>query len=240
LSANVATLTRIDTTQMPEGTLLQAKVLTTRCCPGTTQPAIYRSLVTVLNNAMAGATLTVESPQPLRVGSLLSAVVQNAQTLNFVPLSGSRINWPLPNNSPPSKVAKARWMRSSAHCKTCPSDRHDIDRPARGRRPGRLPDLAQVSNPGSAGAGDPEQRRVSEAKLLAGQNPQVPPLDMKGALLRLVADLLPALPASTNMNAVLAANTLAQVLPNFVRSPLGTLGQIGARQAPVASRCPSG
>ncbi|MDP1051861.1 hypothetical protein, partial [Klebsiella quasipneumoniae] len=46
------------------------------------------------------------------------------------------------------------------------------------------------------------------AKLLAGQNPGVPPLDMKGALLRLVADLLPALPTSTNLNAILAANTL--------------------------------
>ena len=89
LSANVAALTRIDTNQMPVGTLLQAKVLTTQMLPqGTAQPAIYRSLVTVLNNALAGATLTVESPQPLRVGSLLSAVVQNAQTLSFVPLSG--------------------------------------------------------------------------------------------------------------------------------------------------------
>ena len=67
LSANVAALTRIDTARMPEGTLLQAKVLTTQLLPqGTAQPAVYRSLVTVLNNALAGATLTVESPQPLR------------------------------------------------------------------------------------------------------------------------------------------------------------------------------
>jgi hypothetical protein len=239
LSANVAALTRIDTTQMPEGTLLQAKVLTTQMLPqGTTQPAIYRSLVTVLNNAMAGATLTVDSPQPLRVGSLLSAVVQNAQTLNFVPLSGSRISWPLPNNSPPSKVAKARWMRSSAHCKTCPATtRH---RPTCARPPtvlAALPDLAQVSNPKVLAQVIQNSGAFLEAKLLAGQNPQVPPLDMKGALLRLVADLLPALPASTNMNAVLAANTLAQVLPNFVRSPWAPWGKsapTGTRRLPAA------
>lgn len=85
LSANVAALTRIDTDQMPVGTLLQAKVLTTQMLPqGTAQPAIYRSLVTVLNSALAGATLSVESPQPLRVGSLLSAVVQNTDRKSVV------------------------------------------------------------------------------------------------------------------------------------------------------------
>lgn len=71
-----------------------------------------------------------------------------------------------------------------------------------------------------------EAKAAGRAKLL------VPPLDMKGSLLRLVAELMPALPASTNLNAILAANTLAQMLPSFVRSPLGTLGQMGARTAP--------
>lgn len=64
LSANVAALTRIDTTQMPAGTLLQAKVLTSQMLPqGTTQPTIYRSLVTVLNNALAGTTLRLKMLQ---------------------------------------------------------------------------------------------------------------------------------------------------------------------------------
>ncbi|NWD92290.1 flagellar hook-length control protein FliK, partial [Pseudomonas sp. K5002] len=89
LSSSVAALTRIDTSQLPVGTLLQGKVLTTQALPqGANQPVVYRSLVSVLNNVLSGATLTVESPQPLRVGSLLSAVVQSAQTLSFVPLSG--------------------------------------------------------------------------------------------------------------------------------------------------------
>src|SRR5471032_3482706 len=65
LSSSVAALTRIDTSQLPVGTLLQGKVLTTQALPqGANQPVVYRSLVSVLNNALAGATLTVESPQP--------------------------------------------------------------------------------------------------------------------------------------------------------------------------------
>ena len=35
--------------------------------------------------------------------------------------------------------------------------------------------------------------------------------------LRLIADLQPDLANTTNLNAILAANTLAQVLPNFVQ-----------------------
>ena len=101
-----------------------------------------------------------------------------------------------------------------------------------------LPDLAQVSNPKVLAQVVQNSGAFLEAKLLAGQNPQIPPLDMKGALLRLVADLLPALPASTNLNAILAANTLAQVLPHFVRSPLNTLGQVGARQIPAGFPLP--
>lgn len=241
LSANVAALTRIDTTQMPEGTLLQAKVLTTQMLPqGTTQPAIYRSLVTVLNNAIAGATLTVESPQPLRVGSLLSAVVQNAQTLNFVPLSGLKDQLAVTQQLSIQQSRQGSLDAVFSALQDLPSDdttSTDL-RAAADRLLAALPDLAQVSNPKVLAQVIQNSGAFLEAKLLAGQNPQVPPLDMKGALLRLVADLLPALPASTNMNAVLAANTLAQVLPNFVRSPLGTLGQIGARQAPVGFPLP--
>ncbi len=88
IASSVAALTRLDTSQLPPGTLIQAKVLTSQMLPqGTSQPAIYRSLVSLLNTAQSGATLSIESPQPLRIGSLLSALVSDAQTLNFVPLS---------------------------------------------------------------------------------------------------------------------------------------------------------
>ncbi|OPA92080.1 flagellar hook-length control protein FliK [Pseudomonas fluorescens] len=246
ISANVAALTRIDTTQLPEGALLQAKVLTTQMLPqGTAQPAIYRSLVTVLNNALAGATLTVESPQPLRVGSLLSAVVQNAQTLSFVPLSGLKDQLAITQQLATQQSRQGSLDAVFTALLNLPSDDSASDnstsanlRAAADRLLAALPDLAQVSNPKVLAQVIQNSGAFLEAKLLAGQNPQVPPLDMKGALLRLVADLLPALPTATNLNAILAANTLAQIMPNFVRSPLNTLGQVSARQAPASFPLP--
>lgn len=240
LSANVAALTRIDTTQMPEGTLLQAKVLTTQMLPqGATQPAIYRSLVTVLNNALAGTTLTLESPQPLRVGSLLSAVVQNAQTLNFVPLSGLKDQLAVAQQLSTQQSRQGSLDVVFTALQNLPADDSTSSdlRAAAARLLAALPDLAQVSNPKVLAQLVQNSGAFLEAKLLVGQNPQIP-LDMKGALLRLVADLVPALPTGTHLNAILAANTLAQVLPNFVRNPLSTLGQISARQAPAGFPLP--
>lgn len=235
LSANVAALTRIDTNQLPLGTLLQAKVLTSQMLPqGTGQPALYRSLVSVLNSALSGTTLTLESPQPLRVGSLLSAVVQGAQTLDFVPLSGLRDQLAVSQQLATQQSRQGslegllRALQNLPRTADLPADlRAAVERVLAG-----MPDLAQVSNPKVLAQLLHNSGALLEAKLLAGQNPLVPPLDMKGSLLRLVAELMPALPASTNLNAILAANTLAQMLPSFVRSPLGTLGQMGARTAP--------
>jgi len=235
LSSSVAALTRIDTTQLPVGTLLQGKVLTTQALPqGANQAMIYRSLVSVLNSALSGATLTVESPQPLRVASLLSAVVQSAQTLSFVPLSGLKDQLAVTQQLATQQSRQGSLDVVFNALQNLPrSDSTSADlRAAAERLLAALPDLAQVSNPKVLAQVIQNSGTFLEAKLLAGQNPQLPPLDMKGALLRLVADLAPALPASTNLNAILAANTLAQLLPSFVRSPLGTLGQVGARQAP--------
>jgi hypothetical protein len=233
LSANVAALTRIDTHQLPVGTLLQAQVLTSQMLPqGAGQPALYRSLVSVLNNALSGTTLTLESPQPLRVGSLLSAVVQGAQTLDFVPLSGLRDQLAVSQQLAAQQSRQASLEGVFNALKNLPDDTSAQLRAAVDRLLAGLPDVAQVSNPKVLAQLLHNSGVFLEAKLLAGQNPQVPPLDMKGSLLRLVNELLPALPANTNLNAILAANTLAQMLPSFVRSPLGTLGQVGARNAP--------
>lgn len=243
LSSSVAALTRIDTNQLPVGTLLQGKVLTTQALPqGANQPVVYRSLVSVLNNVLAGATLTVESPQPLRIASLLSAVVQSAQTLSFVPLSGRQDQLAVAQQLSTQQSRQGSLDVVFTALQSLPatsSDSTSVDlRAAAARLLAALPDLAQASNPKVLAQLVQNSGTFLEAKLLAGQNPQIPPLDMKGALLRLVADLMPALPASTNLNAILAANTLAQLLPSFVRSPLGTLGQVGARQAPAGFPLP--
>lgn len=52
IASSVATLTRIDTAQLPVGTLLQGKVLTAQVLPQVSgQPTVYRSMVSLLNTA---------------------------------------------------------------------------------------------------------------------------------------------------------------------------------------------
>ena len=67
-----------------------------------------------------------------------------------------------------------------------------------------------------------------EAKLLAGQTDTAATGHERRAAAPGRANYCPRLPANTNLNAILAANTLAQVMPSFVRSALGTLGQVSA------------
>jgi hypothetical protein len=76
-----------------------------------------------------------------------------------------------------------------------------------------------------------------EAKLLTGQTPTLAP-DMKADLLKLIAQLTPGLPSSTSFNAIIAANTLAQALPSFVRNALGMLGQVSAKPVPSSFPLP--
>ncbi|MDT9646684.1 flagellar hook-length control protein FliK, partial [Pseudomonas sp. JV245A] len=100
-----------------------------------------------------------------------------------------------------------------------------------------LPDVQQLSNPRGVAQALLGSGLFLEARLLAGANPgQVP--DMKADLLRLIAQLTPGLPSSTSFNAILAANTLAQSLPSFVRSALGTLGQVSAKASPTGFPLP--
>jgi hypothetical protein len=52
IASSVAALTRIDTAQLPVGTLLQGKVLTSQTLPQVPgQPTVFRSLVSLLNTA---------------------------------------------------------------------------------------------------------------------------------------------------------------------------------------------
>lgn len=121
-ASNIATLTRLDTRQVPVGTLLQGKVLTSQALP---QPpgevASFRSLVSLLNSSQAGATLTIDSPRPLPVGSLLSALVQGDQSLRFVPLVAARINWRSPSTWSPSKGSRRHCRGCSAACSRSPA-----------------------------------------------------------------------------------------------------------------------
>ncbi|WP_417694215.1 flagellar hook-length control protein FliK [Pseudomonas sp.] len=246
IASSVATLTRIDTAQMPVGTLLQGKVLTSQALPQLPgQPAVYRSLVSLLNTAQAGSTLDIDSPQPLRIGTLLSAQVQDAQTLKFVPLSNRQEQLAVSQqlvtqmSRQGSLDSLVTALQNTALQKLPASDDTGAElRAAVTRLLAGLPDIQQLSTPKGLAQAMAASGAFLESKLLAGQVPSLAP-DMKGDLLKLIAQLTPALPASTNLAAIIAANTLAQALPSFVRNALGTLGQVSVKPQPTSFPLPS-
>ncbi|MCH5509281.1 flagellar hook-length control protein FliK [Pseudomonas syringae] len=255
-SAMKNSMTSIDTRQLPVGTLLQGKVMTSQVIaqavnqlagqnPAAATPT-YRSIVMLLNTALAGSSLTIESPQPLTVGSLLSAQVQGNQALNFVALPGrfdqlavaqqlsaqqnrqgsldTLINAlqnlqsgsPTSNNSPISAPLQASINQLLAD----------------------LPDVEQMTTPKGVAQAFNASGAFLEARLLAGLNPAQMP-DMKANLMRLIAQILPGLPDNMSYGAAAASNTLARTMPNAIRNALGTLGLVAARTQPSIFPLPS-
>ncbi|MHC8371058.1 flagellar hook-length control protein FliK [Pseudomonas sp. MDT1-85] len=240
IASSVATLTRIDTAQLPVGTLLQGKVLTSQVMPQVPgQPTVFRSMVSLLNTALSGSTLSIDSPTPLRIGTLLSALVQDTQTLKFVPLSSRQEQLAVTQQlvSQQSRQGSLDGLIKLMQ-NLPPSDQTSKElRTAVDKLLAGLPDVQQLSTPKGLAQALANSGLFLEAKLLTGQNPTLTP-DMKGDLLKLIAQLTPGLPANTNLNAIIAANTLAQALPSFVRSALGMLGQVSAKPLPTSFPLP--
>lgn len=240
IASSVATLTRIDTAQLPVGTLLQGKVLTSQVMPQVPgQPTVFRSMVSLLNTALSGSTLSIDSPTPLRIGTLLSALVQDTQTLKFVPLSSRQEQLAVTQQlvSQQSRQGSLDGLLKVLQ-NLPPSDQTSKElRTAVDKLLAGLPDVQQLSTPKGLAQALANSGLFLEAKLLTGQNPTLAP-DMKGDLLKLIAQLTPGLPANTNLNAIIAANTLAQALPSFVRSALGMLGQVSAKPLPTSFPLP--
>jgi hypothetical protein len=240
IASNVATLTRLDTAQLPVGTLLQGKVLTSQMLsqvPG--QPMVFRSMVGLLNTALSGSTLSIDSPQPLRIGTLLSAQVQDAQTVKFVPLSSRQEQLAVTQQLVDQQSRQGSLASLLKRLQNLPpSDQTSVElRSAAARLLAGLPDVQQLSTPKGLAQALASSGMFLESKLLTGQNPTLAP-DMKGDLLKLVAQLSQGLPANTSLGAIIAANTLAQAMPNFVRNALGMLGQVSAKPSPTGFPLP--
>lgn len=227
-SANVANLTQLDTQKLPVGTLLQGKVVTSQLLTQVAgQPAVYRSMVSLLNTALAGTTLTIDSPQPLRLNSLLSAQVQGAQALSFVPLSGRLDQLEVAQQlaTQQGRQASLQGLLSSLQSMLANRELPADARAGAEKLLASLPDIRQMGDPKTVAQALSNSGVFLEASLLNGQASP----DTKAALLRLVAQLAPAVPGATPFNPGAAATVLAQALPGYVRSALGMLGQVSAK-----------
>lgn len=246
-------LTSIDTRQLPAGTLLQGKVLTTQVIaqnvsqlanqPGA--PANYRSIVLLLNTALAGSSLTVDSPQPLRVGSLLSAQVQNSQALNFVAMPNRLDELALAQQLSTQQSRQGSLQSLLTALQNLPpastdgpdavpaSLRASIDQLF-----ADLPDLQQMTTAKGVAQALNASGLFMESRLLAGENPTLMP-DLKANLLRVISQILPGLPGNVTYNDAAAANTLARAMPGLIRNALGTLGLVAAPNIPTSFPLPA-
>jgi hypothetical protein len=223
-------LTQLDTRRLPVGTLLQGKVVTSLPVAAGDGPPVYRAMVTLLNSALAGQTLTIDSPQPLRLGSLLSAQVQGSQALTLVQLGG-RLD----------ALAVAQQLNTQASRQASLQSLLALIQATQGQ--GRLPpqvsasaaalmaalpDMPALTHPEAVAKAFATSGLFLETGLLTGSL-DAPEVDLKGALLRLVSHILPALPASHQPVNPATLATMVQAAPGFIRNALGVLGQVGPR-----------
>lgn len=232
-------LQSLDLEQLPLGTLLQAKVISSEQLLSSKAQSLHKVIVNLLNSPLAGAKLSLETPLALPVGSLLSAQVKGAQALSFLPLSGRLDQLELSQQLQTQQGRQGslegllKNLQSLA-TGTASTPANALPEALRGsidKLLGALPDAQQMSSAKGVAQALEDSGVFLEAKLLEGKLPALTQ-DLKANLLRLVAQLLPALPGATNA-ALLASSSqgsLAQALPMFVRNLLGNLGQAGSRQ----------
>lgn len=240
-------LARLNTSQTPVGSLLQARVLSSEPLPQASGAPLYRVLAQLIASPLAGQTLKLDSPLPLPVGSLLNARVVDGQHLRLLP--------------PSSQLDALELERQLVQQQDRQRPLQELLKPlALLQRGGTLPAelgkavqqlLAQVGE--ASGLQDAKKLAQAvagsggffEARLLAAQPGNPPTQDFKGALLRLVTQLLPALPSSgagTASPLGIAQATLSNpTLPALLRGLLGEPGAARQFQGhfPLPSRQPA-
>ncbi|WP_044870362.1 flagellar hook-length control protein FliK [Pseudomonas sp. LFM046] len=230
----------LDLDLLPVGTLVQGKVVSSElAAQGKAQAAVYKVMVNVLNTPLAGSQLSIESPRPLAVGSLLTAQVQGSQMLQFLPLAAQLDQLELTQQLA-AQQGRQGSLDGLIGALQAASREHLPEnlKMAVDKLLGALPDIRQLGDPKLLAAALENSGALLESRLLAGQAGALPQ-DFKANLLRLIAQLLPALPTPTSLPTTGTSNTMAQALPAFIRNALGALGQANTRQLALSFPLPS-
>ncbi len=234
-------LTSLDGEAMPPGTVIQGKVESSQpFIQPHTQQLLNKVLVALLNTPLAGSKLAIETPLNLPVGSLLTAQVQSNQSLTFLPLSGRLDQLELGQQlaSQQSRQGSLENLLKSLQGLSGKEGLPEGMRAAIDKLLGSLPDGAQLSDSKGLSQALEKSGMFLEAKLLSGNTAGLPQ-DMKANLLRLIAQILPALPSGAAINPNAIGANLGQALPVFLRNALGALGQTGAKQQGLTFPLPS-
>lgn len=213
--AGAGPLSSLDLEQLPPGTLLQGKVLSSTALPADkAQQMVYRVLLNLLNTPLAG--------------SLLTALVKNSQQIDFLPLSGRldqlALGQQLAGQS--ARQASLEGLFAALQGLNGRNDLPDSLRQAVERLFAGLPEAQKMGDSKLLGQALQQSGLFLEARLMQGATDHLGQ-DLKANLLRLFAQLSPLPPTGAQAPGMFAGNTanLAQALPAFVRNALGNLGQ---------------
>lgn len=225
-------LTSLDPDVLPPGTVLQGKVESSQpFVQPQTQQLLNKVLVSLLNTPLAGNKLSLETALTLAPGSLLTAQVQSNQSLAFLPLSGRLDQLELAQQlgNQQTRQGSLEGLLKSLQGLSGKDGLPEGIRGSIDKLLGALPNGDQLSDSKGLSQALEKSGMFLEAKLLSG-NAAGLSQDMKANLLRLIAQILPALPTGTAINPNTIGGNLGQALPVFLRNALGALGQTGAKQ----------
>ena len=191
-------LTRLSSQAAPAGSLIQARVISSELqTAGKSGQNLYRVLANLLTGQLAGQQIKLDSPQALPIGSLLSARVIDSQTLQFLPpsaqLDSLEIQQQL-NQQQSRQTSLETLLKPLSDLLSGNKLTPDLQKAA-SQLLNQLPDFKQLQNPEQLGKAMAGSGSFFEAHLLSPSAQQSLPQDLKGNLLRLIAQLLPQLPA---------------------------------------------
>ena len=236
-------LSSLDLNTLPQGTLLQGKVISREPLPMPQQGAqvLYKVVLSLLNTPLAGSKLALETPLSLPVGSLLSAQVQGSQSLSFLPLS-SRLDQLVLSQQLGTQHERQGSLQALFTAlqglRTQAGAGNEGVRGAIDKLFAALPDSAQLSTAKGVSQALENSGLLLESKLLAGQSSALGQ-DLKANLLRLITQLLPLTPGASPLAAANAGNALALALPALARNLLGGLEQQNSRLQALKFPLPS-
>jgi len=185
----------IDLQQLPVGSVIQGRVVATSQQRTEDGQTSFKIVVSLLNSPVAGQKLSIESANPLALGSLLTAQVKDSQSLAFLPLSGRLDQLHVGEQLGAQQNRQASLEGLFRALQGAPGALPEGLRGAAEKLLGLIPEMQQLGDAKALAAALARSGVFLEARLLAGHTDGLQG-DLKAGLLRLLAQM-PNLPGST-------------------------------------------
>lgn len=227
---------RIDTALLAPGTLLQGKVTQVEINP----QGGFKIVISLSNSPVAGQQLQLDSAKPLPLNSLLNARIDHAQQITFQPLSVRleplAVNQELQTQfSQQGSLQQLFQGLNSLSVHTLPGPMQKTIQ----QLLSSMPELSQLSDPKKLAQALLNSGAHMENRLATGSLEGIQQ-DMKANLLRLIGQLIPLLPSSSQSLTASQNALIAQSLPSLIREQLLGGNKLQMREQAMRFPLPSG